>query len=519
MLRRLRLRRRRLAGEQGSVVVIAVFVMAIMIPLGLALLAIVDNQTRESGVERARDRAFNLADSALNSAAFSLGRGGWPAAAGSAPSNSGAAGSSMDCGLASFGATLGAPTNTGSATARLQPNLNASYDDGAYTGATWQINVCDNDTAGPGPTIWNEGLLTSSRNFDQNGDELVWVRSEASVAGHRRVLAALVRVEETSAFASKYGLLTGRMNAELTNTAGAVLNGGLVGNLVSGLLGSDPLVAPDPTDSTTGVTAVRCGALDGCLGGAIGGLSSSVAPLSTLIGGGKLVQTTSPTATSAATIGQLKQQAINSGTYVATNAGSTTPTAPPACTIPAGANADTVVYIDQVGTTGTAGTALGPGDQYCVLSVAVAKAYKALVIGSGRIVLRGNNTTTNTATVNNFRGLLYALNSQRATLGDAALPGREVVRIDRGAHVIGGVAADGKSAQVGIYPPGLCTSLVVLGIDVGCALSALTSMLGVLSSYNPAITSNVAVMQAVKSYGSARVVPGTYDDVVGDFAS
>lgn len=513
-----RLTRPMLQREEGSIVTTAVLVMAIMIPIGLALLAIVDTQARESGTERTRDRAFNLADSALQSAAFSFGRGAWPAAAGSAPSNSGATGTSMTCGLASYGATLGAATNAGSATARLQPNLNATYDDAAYAGAAWQINVCDNDLTSPGPTVWRENLLTTQRNYDQNGDELVWVRAQATVGGKRRVLAAQVRVEETSAFNSKYGLITGRMNAELTNTAGVVLSGSLVGNLVGGLLGSDPLVAPDASANTTpptsGVTAVRCGALDGCLAGALGGLSSSVAPLSTLIGGGKLVQTTSPTATDVATIGQLKQQAINSGTYVASTSGSASASTPPACTIPAAANSDTVVYIDQVGS-GNTGAAQGPGDQYCVLDVSANKTYKALVIGAGRVVIRGNNTT-NSGTVNTFRGLLYALNTQRAWLGDAALPGREVVRIDRGAHVVGGVAADGKSAQVGIYPPGLCTSLVLLGIDVGCALSQLTSMLGILNTYNPAITSNVAVMNAVKSYGSARVVSGTYVDVAGE---
>jgi Tfp pilus assembly protein PilX len=514
-----RLKRPILHREEGSVVVTAVLVMAIMIPIGLALLAIVDTQARESGAERTRDRAFNLADSALHSAAFSLGRGAWPAAAGSAPSNSGATGTSMFCGLASYGATLGAATNPGSATAKLQPNLNASYDDTSYAGAAWQINVCDNDLTSPGPTVWREDLLTTQRNFDQNGDELVWVRAQGTVDGASRVLAALVRVEETPAFSSKYGLVTGRMNSELTNTAGVVLSGSLVSGLVSGLLGSDPLVAPDPTVAVTtppssGVTAVRCGALDGCLAGALGGLSSSVAPLSTLIGGGKLVQTTSPTATNAATIGQLRQQAINSGTYVAETSGSSSTSNPPACTIPAAANADTVVYIEKVGS-GNTGSAQGPGDQWCQVDVSTNKTYKALVIGAGRVVIRGNNTT-NSGTVNTFRGLLYALNSQRAWLGDAALPAREVVRIDRGAHVIGGVAADGKSGQVGIYPPGLCTSLVVLGIDVGCTLSALTSMLGILNTYNPAITSNAAVMNAVKSYGSSRVVSGTYVDVRGE---
>ena len=502
--------------EDGSAIVTAILVMAIMIPIGLALLAIVDTQATSSGSERTRDRAFNLADSALHSAAFALSRSAWPSSGSSAPNNSGTP-AAATCASSSFGATLGAATNAGSTTARLQPNLNASYEDPAYTGATWQINVCDNDPSGAGPTVWKDALL-AGMNYDANGDERVWVRSEASVAGHRRVLAALVRVAEENALSSKYGLITGRLNAELTNTAGAVLTGGLLGSLTSALLGSDPLVAPDPTANTTpptsGITAVRCGALEGCLTGALGGLSSAVPPLSTVITGGRLVQTTSPTATSEASIAQLKQQAIASGTYVAATNGTQTSSNPPACTIPAGANSDTVVYIEQV-TAGTVNAPGGAGDHYCLLSVAANVSFKALVIGSGRIVVRGNNTTAS-GTVNTFRGFLYALNEQRSALGDAATPTREVIRIDRGAHVVGGVAADGKSAQVGIYPPPLCTSSFVLGIDVGCSLSALTSILGVLNTYNPAITSDVAIMNAIKTYGSAAVVPGTYRDILGE---
>ena len=506
-----------LRNERGSALVTAILVMAIMIPIGLALLAIVDTQAQQSGSERTRDRAFNLADSALTSAAFSLSRSAWPSSGTSAPNNSGPVGAPDTCANSSFGATLGAPTNAGSATARLQPNLNATYEDPAYTGATWQINVCDNEPSGAGPTVWKDALLGGA-NYDANGDELVWVRSEAAVDGRRRVLAALVEVAEESALSSKYGLITGRLNAELTNTVGTVLTGGLLGSLTPALLGADPLVAPDPSADTTpptsGVTAVRCGALEGCLTGALGGLSSAVPPLSTVITGGKLVQSTSPTAASTAAIAQLKQQAIASGTYVASTSGSQTSSNPPACTIPAGANSDTVVYIEQV-SPGTINAAGGSGDHYCLLNVAANVSLKALVIANGRIVLRGDNTTAG-GSVNTFRGFLYALNEQRKVLGDAATPAREVIRIDRGARVVGGVSADGKSAQVGIYPPPLCTSVFLLGIDVGCTLSALTTILGVLNDYNPAIRSDVNVMNAIKTYGSAVVVPGTYRDIVGE---
>lgn len=355
-------------------------------------------------------------------------------------------------------------------------------------------------------------------NYDANDDELVWVRSEAAVAGRRRVLAALVRVDEKPALSSRYGLITGRLNSELTNTAGALLAGDLVEELAPELLGFDPLVAPDPSADTTpptsGVTAVRCGALEGCLTGALA--ATSTAPLiSSLITGGKLVQATSPTAASEASLAQLKQQAIASGTYVASTSGSSSSSSPPACTIPAGANSDTIVYIEQVGTTGTAGEVGGPGDQFCVLDVSANVAFKALVVASGRVVLRGDNTTGST-TVNTLRGVVYALNEQRAILGDAPTPTRKVIRIDRGARVIGGVAADGKSAQVGIYPPGLCTSVYLLGIDVGCSLSALTSMLDILNAYNPAITADVSVMNAVKTYERAGIVSGSYRDILGE---
>ena len=519
----------RLRGQQGSALVTAMMVMLIILPMGLALLSIVDTQARESGTERTRDRAFNLADSALHHAAFGMSRYSWPADETTAPTNSAPittpTGTTTQCDVAPFGATLGAATIPGSTTAKLQPNLNASYDDPAYAGASWQIKVCDDDPTSTGPAVWSEDLLAQP-NYDANGNGLVWVRSQANVGGRQRILASLVAIKEVPAMSSKFGLITGRMNSELTNTTGTLLTSGVLGSLTSTLLGTDPLVAADPAHSTTpptsGVTAVRCGALDGCLTGALAA-AGSLTLVNTLVTGGKLVQATSPTAASSAAIAQLRQQADISNTYVATTAGSASPTSPPACTIPTGAGPDTVVFIEQVGTSGTAGTTGGPGDQYCLLDVSTTKAYKALVIGSGRVVLRGNNTitaTSATTSVNTFRGLVYALNEQRTTLGDAATPTREVVRIDKGAHVFGGVAADGKSAQVGVYPPGLCevTTIYVLGIPVtvdGCLLSSLTGIVGSLGTYNPAIQSNVALMNAVKVHDTAAVIPGTYRDVIG----
>ncbi|MEA2139819.1 MAG: hypothetical protein QOG56_2969 [Solirubrobacteraceae bacterium] len=508
MLKRIDLR-----GQAGSAMITALMAMLVILSLGLALLALVDGQARDSGAERTRDRAFNLADAALTSAAFSLSKYNWPSSGAAAPSNTSATGTAADCSGASYGATLGAATNPGSATSKLQPGLSATFDDSAYSGARWQINVCDDDAAdlvSPNKPVWTNALLVDW-NYDHNANGYVWIRSEAHVGASKRVLAALVRPAQVAALSSKYGLMTGRVTADVATTAGTVLSGGLLGSVTSSLLGSSGLVSADPLVPApdSGVTAVRCGALDGCLMGTLAG-ASSLAAFSTLVSGGTLVQATSPTAAGAAAILQLKQQAMSSGTYLASTPGKARADHPmlPQCVIPAGANADTIVYIDQVGTTGSAGSIGGPGDQFCYLNVGANPAFKALVIGHGRVVLRGDGD----ANGGTFHGLVYALNQQRESLGDASLPAREVVRIEEGAHVVGGVAADGKSAEVGIYPPqascGPLGALCLLG-------SLLDTVLDALGGYNPAITSNKVLMDKVTVAGTTTVVQGTYKDVAG----
>ncbi|MCW3011945.1 MAG: hypothetical protein JWO90_2349, partial [Solirubrobacterales bacterium] len=67
-------------GERGSTLITALLAALVMLALGLALLSIVDVQAKQSGVERTRDRAFNLSESVLTSHAFVLGRN-WPASA------------------------------------------------------------------------------------------------------------------------------------------------------------------------------------------------------------------------------------------------------------------------------------------------------------------------------------------------------------------------------------------------------------------------------------------------------
>ena len=66
--------RRRLAREDGWAVVTAMILMAVMLSSAIALAALVDNQTRQSGAVRNRETAFNMGESALNAQVVSLAR-------------------------------------------------------------------------------------------------------------------------------------------------------------------------------------------------------------------------------------------------------------------------------------------------------------------------------------------------------------------------------------------------------------------------------------------------------------
>jgi Tfp pilus assembly protein PilX len=534
--------------DSGSALITALLSTVIMLGLGLALLAIVDTQASQSSTERTHDRAFNLSESVLSSEAFVLGRN-WPSATPTPDPICNTA-------AASFGDTVGATTDAPgataaqiAATARLRTTLNPSYTDTAYTGATWQVNVCDDDGTS---TVWNDALLTTQKSRDANANSKVWVRAQATVAGKTRVVVGLVQPRLLPAVNSKYGLIAGKVSQDLAATTSLITNATVLAGVTgSGLLNTNPVVAPDtPTYPVpaSGVTGLRCGLFSTtalrqtCITGTLSALAG-IAAFDTLVTGGAYNQYSSDTSTDADSIGQLRAQAKASGTYSATSSGGTL-AAPLACTITGTPSASTVVFIEKVGT----------GDQYCTIDVSTSKTYKALVIGSGRVIIRGNNTITaySTAATNRFTGVVYALNLQNVSAADG-----EVVRVDRGARVEGAVHADGKNAAVNLLPPpfstnslvdallcpgllcasagvikalpagtivdtlinGGCIGAVVFGACVGVTLTAipaltvLTSITSQLSTYGSAIHSNVAVIDALTVYGASGVVPGTFRDI------
>lgn len=545
--------RRAREDERGSALITALAVTMIMLALGMAILSIVDTQASVSATERTRDRGFNLAESALSAQAFVLGRN-WPASAPVSPAPDPA-----HCGDvgAGFEDTLGSAAGASPAVARLRKTLNASFTDTAYSGAKWQINLCDDNS---GSTVWSNAVL-DNKTWDVNANKRLWIVAQSTVGDEKRSLVGQVLVRENSVIPSKYGLVAGALTDDIGGTINTLTNSA-IGGVLGNLLATTPDVKRDPTLTTapippSGMTGVRCGATDvtlvplsTCVAGTVGALTT-LPLVNNVLTGGQLVKYPTDTTATQTNIDQLRTQAINAGTYKDVSLGSSATTTTQACQTAGSLNENSIVFIEQV----------GDGDQYCVLNVSAGVKWKALVIGSGRVILRGNDTATGTpaspvppaadpAQPNTFTGVVYALNRQRLTLpaGDAAAPGREVVRIEKGAHVKGGVYADGKSAKVGIHPPlninnqqlkdQLCAQNLlacVLGGVTGLVgnltnlVSGLTSIFGLnavvdglvgqlnpqRAAYGSAIVSNVNAVKSLTAYGASGVVPGSFRDLQG----
>jgi Tfp pilus assembly protein PilX len=541
--------------DAGSALMTALMSTLLMLALGLALLSIVDTQASQSSVERTRDRAFNLSESVLTSEAFVLGRN-WPGSALMSGTGTIANPLEVACSAVTASATLGTTAPAGTAAALIQPNLDATYTDAEYADATWRVNVCDDDGT---TTVWNDTTLTDgTKNWDKNANNLLWVRAQSTVDERTRAVAGLVKARTAPVLSSRYGLVTGNISEDLSTAVAAITNAPVVTALTGGLLNTNPPVLADPAYPlpSSGVTGLRCGLLNNtsltktCITGAIGALSA-VPAINTLVTNGAYTQYPSIASADAGSIGQLRAQARTAGTYTTSSVGGSSVATAPACTITGTPTASTVVFIETVGT----------GDQYCVLNVSSSKSYKALIIGSGRVIIRGANNVSapevydRNAATNLFTGVIYALNLQTSDQ-TASTPVREVVRVDQGARVRGAIHADGKNAVVGTVPPDFHTASLVTGLlcpGALCSVAGLVTALGLngavdalingkclvslpvlgctvslpglplatvlggltaqMSTYGSAIHSDVAIINAVTVYGASGVIPGTFRDL------
>ena len=232
------------AGQDGWALVTAIILLSIMMGSTLALAAYLDTQTQNTGRERVRESAFNLAEAALNQQVWGMGRPQmWPGAVGNAyPA----------CNQASTSSFCPTPTQL----KKFIPTPDAD------PGVTWDTRVIDNNdpaaacdttgsTSNPYVSFYNDSVLKNSAyRYDCNKDGFVWVRAQATMRNRTRTLVALVRQEPQSEDFPRAAVLAGAMT--FTNSGGN---------------GQKTFIVPGTT--TAGVVGVRCdpaGPNQPCLG-------------------------------------------------------------------------------------------------------------------------------------------------------------------------------------------------------------------------------------------------------------
>jgi hypothetical protein len=198
---------KRISSERGSVMVVAIMVITVMVGVGLATLSRVDNQSKQSRVERERESSFNLGEAALTSQVYILGRKGTGTAASPYPLVCPTAGNAFCPETASVAANYDAAS---------QPDFGPS----STSWRTWVRDNASSATATP-DTFWDDSLLTSRPRYDQNGDTLMWVRAEASVRGRKRAIVGLIRLETRAVTFPAYAVLAGKFQTTNSGTHSA----------------------------------------------------------------------------------------------------------------------------------------------------------------------------------------------------------------------------------------------------------------------------------------------------------
>jgi len=162
---------RRLRNDDGIAVIIAMFVLLIVLGMGLAMVALADNQQAPARDERKRAASTTLAEAALTAQVFQLSRLPWPAAAVGAPA--------ADC--TSLAATPDSCPDVATIANTFKPAASADYASGC-TGPLWQTWVRDNGPLNPTNSPYRQYYSTAGvysdatiPAWDANGDGKLWV--------------------------------------------------------------------------------------------------------------------------------------------------------------------------------------------------------------------------------------------------------------------------------------------------------------------------------------------------------
>lgn len=270
--------------EEGSALITAVLLMAVMLTVSLATLGLVESQQRESGRERKREATFTLSEGVMNSQIFLLSRD-WPGTAGARYPTS--------C----------SRTNQADVRCPDTTRLTTSFKGADFSrGIEWNTEIRDN-TEPTAENYYDDTFVRSQPTYDVNEDSYMWVRAQGILpSGKSRVIVALVKAEVLTTNFPRHAVLAGSI--DITQN------------------GNHSYIWSRSASGENGSVVVRCGTAgqppaSGCVNWDPGKAQiSPAAPLS---------QPGTANALSSETIDRLREQAKVDGTYYA--AGVCTPEA------------------------------------------------------------------------------------------------------------------------------------------------------------------------------------------------
>jgi Tfp pilus assembly protein PilX len=252
---------KRLSGERGSALVAAMLVMSTILALGLAMMSQVDGQSRQSGSERGRESTFNWAESVLNAQTFTVANY-WPAASDKRV---------MDCSWSG----AGAPTaSNGDVNACPDPTVISNSFTGnvdVKRGGTWSTKVrddlgssqCEDSPAKNCSYTWDDATSLTNPNWDSNGDDMIWLRAEGTVNKDRRVVVALVRIQNDPLNLPQSVIVAGSLGVKGGNKTFVSQNGSSISLRCQPLTDSDCYSEQKPGVNVQGPGSKQAGYDDG----------------------------------------------------------------------------------------------------------------------------------------------------------------------------------------------------------------------------------------------------------------
>ena len=351
----------RMSSEDGVAMVMAIVLLTIMLGLGLASYAYVDTQQRLASVERIRESAFNMAEGVHETQAFGLARN-WPSAASPQPA----------CTQATGGAKC--PVD-----AALRESFAATE---IGSGATWSTSVHDDY----GNDFYDAAAVNARPSYDENRNNRLWLRSEATVQGQKRAVVSVVQLETLVEAFPRRTVLAGRFRT--TND------------------GQKTMVETGSSASSPHFVTVRCApAGSGCLEYRTNSTPAQINPPGSTSTGEYVGQPAVPQSS----VDRLKQTAMVNGTYYPAG------TCPPTLT-------GAVVYIESADPCSFTGNTTFNG----------VAAPGIVVMRTGKLSLGGGVK---------YFGLIYHLNQPDAP---AAPSTGYLVEVNGNASVSGAVFVDGS---------------------------------------------------------------------------